>query len=243
MMSEEHYYDAGAGAWRAEGDDAWLGERLEDDVNDAPEWRDREEPPEPPKEEKRDGDDPPENSDDGDDPTDDADEDDPMDDPAFRVALRGQRELSGHFVNNGRRRGNHPTGFRGRGMRFRPMIRPTGRQLGAAAPATGRPSYADAPDLVPRLLGPERVAVLRASFKKRGANAEERAARIYLAVLLRALASTAANRAAAELLDADLRKIGDLRRREYDPSAVEAALQEIAVRLLPPRKRRRRKTT
>jgi hypothetical protein len=246
-MSNDHYYDAGAGAWRTNDDDGWLGERREDDASDVPEWRDREELPEP-------SDATPTNP--AEDPP-----NDPMDDPAFREALRGQRELSGRIALHGRRRGNHGTGTLGRGIRglraggqehttladdvppVNAKMRPIGRQLGAPAPTVGRPSFGDSFDLVADLLGEHRVAVLRSSFKKRGANADERAARIYLAVLLRALGITAANRAAAELLGADLRKIGDLRRREYDPAAVEAATQEIARRLLARQRTRGRQTT
>jgi hypothetical protein len=220
-MSQDHYFDAGAGAWRADDDDAWLDERPETDAPDAPEWRDREALPEPPKEEAP--------------GVDAADEDlpeDPMDDPAFREAVRGQRELSGRITLDGRRRGNHGTGFLGRGMRTRPKIRPTGRQLGRPAPAVGRPSLDDSGPLMERLLGERRVAVLRASFARRGAQTlEQREARVYLAVVLRALDATAANRAAAELLGADLRKIGDLRRRTYDPAAVAAATAELKATL------------
>jgi hypothetical protein len=230
-MSEDFYFDAGANAWRADDDDAWLDERHETDAPDAPEWRESEALPEPP--EPVPGDDP---------MTDPAARatrredpepvDDPMDDPDFRAAVRGQRELSGRILLHGRRRGNHGTGFRGWGMRTRPIIRPTGRQLGHPAPGVGRPSLDDSGLLMGRLLGERRVAALRASFARRGAQTfEQREARVYLAVILRALDATEANRAAAELLGADLRKIGDLRRRTYDPAAVAAATAELRAAL------------
>jgi hypothetical protein len=230
MSENDAYYDAAAGRWRD--DEGWLDERSEDDALADPTEPDA----------ARDADDDEVNA---------ARqrphrerEDvalDPEDDPAFRAARRGHTELSGRVINYGRARTTNPTGFKGQGVRgpragkqdgppdpVRAPIRPTGRQLGGRAPVPGRPSYADAPELVERLLGQERIELLRASFTKRGATTkQERAARAYLAVFLRLLDSTVANRAAAELLGADLRKIGDLRRRDYDEAAVAAATHEL----------------
>jgi hypothetical protein len=173
-------------------------------------------------------------------------DDDEAAERALDEAARGHRELSGGFQNHGRRRGNHSTGYMGRGLRGLrisegdtkriAIIRPTGRQLGAAAPAVGRPSFEDAPELVAGLLGSRRVKALRVSLAKKGATTEERQVRAYLAVMLRYLGSTEANRAAAQLLlgatDGEaLRKIGDLRRRKYAPELTARVEQELRSEL------------
>jgi hypothetical protein len=121
-----------------------------------------------------------------------------------------------------------------------PRVGTTG---GRFARGARRPSLEDAPKLVAELLGQRRVRTLQASLTKRGATAQERRARVYLAVLLRYLDDTAANRAAAELLlrasDAKaLRKIGDLRRREYDGRAIDQAESELRSALGRLRRRR-----
>ena len=183
-------------------------------------------------------------------PEDDAAGPDPEDDPAFREAARGHRALSGHSRNHGRRRGNHGGGRAGQGVRGlrsadkapqRP-IRATGRNLGSAPPAVGRPSLDDVGGLLERLLGSERVELLRASFRKRGApTRDQRRARAYLAQVLILLDATNANRGAARLLldypDGDtpadvatraaaMRKLKDARRafRRSSPEARAATL-------------------
>jgi hypothetical protein len=187
----------------------------------------------------------------------DAEAAEPEDDPAFREARRGQRELSGRVRNHGRRRGNHPTGFEGRGIRGlrvsdsddprRAVIRPTGRQLGAAAPATGRQSLnpVDTIQTIAALLGRRRLGLLQESLARRGKPSEEaRAARVYLAVLLRHLDDPAANLTAAWMLapfdlgDDEarrkaLRRIGDLRRGRppYAPEALEQAENQLRAQL------------
>lgn len=195
---------------------------------------------------------------------------DPMDDPDFREAARGHSELSGKVVSHGRRRGNHPTGFKGRGLRGlrysdsppRHPIRPTGRQLGPGAPATGRHAMADPTSALRSLLGKRRVELLQTALMRPGNPREaELEARAYLGVTLLMLDDTTANRAAAELLlgafvddhdrERKLRKIGDLRRRARwdDPKAypwavlaraeldLEARLGQMVTR----RRRRRRR--
>ena len=225
-MNEDSYFDAAAGGW-VDGDGERINERPEDDPLD--------DQPEP-------------------DAWDEAL--DPEDDPAFLAAQGGQRELSGRVHNHGRRRGNHPTGKDGRGLRglregarsgkrsrtvlmgdlppVKAPTRPTGRQLGGPAPGVGRPSYEDAAEVVWVYLGERRREILRKALRKRGANAEEREARVYLGVLLDYLDSTAANRAAAAILlnskDVNALRVvratrRKLRRREY-PSRLVAKAQD-----------------
>jgi hypothetical protein len=133
----DHYFDAGAGAWRDEDEAGWLGERPEDDANEAPEWRDEERLPET-----------------------DPDPDDAEKAERERIASeRAHRELSGRVTSGGRRRGRHGTGFAGLGIRGPRLgtkgprghhtvtmdelgdvatpIRPTGRSLGSRTSGGG----------------------------------------------------------------------------------------------------------
>lgn len=140
----------------------------------------------------------------------------PEDDPTFRRAKQGQRAVSGFLYDNyGLVRKSSPT--KQRVSRLPPKVEYVDPSLAI-------------PERVAWLLGPERIDVLRASLGKRGATAAERRARAYLAALLRRMDDTRANIAAATLLDADLRKIGDLRRREYPAAAISDAIAEIRQR-------------
>ena len=120
-----------------------------------------------------------------------------------------------------------------------------------SAKGPGKPSYADSPELVAKLLGRRRIRVLRVALAQKGQTTEERDARAYLAVVLGHIESTPANIAAAELLigwdkdDADargraLRQIRDLRNRKYEAAALDRARRDFRAALYRLKQQRKR---
>jgi hypothetical protein len=170
---------------------------------------------------------------------------DPRDDPAFREAERGHRELSGRERNYGRRKTVNSTGRRGqRVVLGDDAPRTSGRRLGAPAPGAAAREGDDMGKLE-ALLGQDRIHRIRVSMTKPGRpTTQERADRAYVAKVLQRMDSTEANRAATFLLlgneddmDKAMRKLGDLRRRTYPPeleAAAERELEERARQPMPP---------
>jgi hypothetical protein len=256
----DHYYDAGAGAWRAEDADPDTGADVFEGVSDGGDYEARDDgakgEEQVTSEERLRA-----SIEKGKSRAEDAAEAPELSEADRRwLAAMGRGERSGGGRNHGRRRGSHGTGTKGRGIRglrqgpnkgfwtteeaearpYVPQVRATGRQLGAPAPAAvsrrgmrGAPDpdvLASTRDLMERVLGPRRVEVLRAGLKGRGASSEERAARVYLAVLLRHVPWS--DHAAADLLldasdDKAIRKIQDVRRRDYDAAKLAAAKREM----------------